>query len=154
MLVDPGQILTNAGRLAILTALIVVGKAVVSFAITLLLRQPLRTALVLAAGRGQIGEFSFILGQSALALLLLERSQYTLLLAAALLSMTINPLLFALVAPLSRRLARVRWLDTCASPAADAAAHASLRDHVAVVGYGRVGSQVVDVLRQVGVTSL
>ena len=68
MLVNPRDLVANAGEVALLTTLIVVGKGLVALALTLLLRQPALTALVVAAGLAQIGEFSFILGQSAMRL--------------------------------------------------------------------------------------
>ena len=64
MLVNPRDLLARAGPIAALTALIVVGKALAAVLITALLRQPLRTGLVVGAGLSQIGEFSFILGQA------------------------------------------------------------------------------------------
>jgi len=151
MLVNPRDLVLHAGPVAAMTALIVVGKALVSVALTLLLRQPLRTALVIGAGRGQIGEFSFILGQSAVGLQMMTRDQYSLLLAAALVSITLNPLLFRVRPALERALGR-RF--PAPSPPPDAAAAAGLRDHVVVVGAGRVGSHIVDVLGRMGVPRL
>ena len=69
---------------------------------------PLRTALVVAAGLSQIGEFSFILGQAGVALGMLHPDQYSLILAGALLSITLNPLMFRLVGPVERALGRRR----------------------------------------------
>ncbi|HEV7498643.1 MAG TPA: cation:proton antiporter, partial [Vicinamibacteria bacterium] len=59
MLVKPRDLVAHAGPVLALTALIVAGKAAIAFALTLLLRQPAPTALVVAAGLAQIGEFSF-----------------------------------------------------------------------------------------------
>jgi monovalent cation:H+ antiporter-2, CPA2 family len=150
MLVDPRDLVANAGHVALLTTIIVLGKGLVALALTLLLRQPALTALVVAAGLAQIGEFSFILGQSAVRLHMMTDAQYSLLLAAALLSITVNPLLFMLVPRLERvigpRLGRPSVSMEASAPA--------LRDHVVVVGAGRVGSHIVDVLGRMGVPRL
>jgi K+:H+ antiporter len=150
MLVNPHDLVTNAGHVALLTALIVVGKGLVALGFTLLLRQPALTALVVAAGLAQIGEFSFILGQSAVRLRMLSDAQYSLILAAALLSITVNPLLFKLVP----RLERTIGPRLGARPSLEASVAPTLRDHVVVVGAGRVGSHIVDVLGRMGVPRL
>jgi len=150
MLVDPRDLVADAGHVALLTTIIVVGKGLVALGLTLLLRQPALTALVVAAGLAQIGEFSFILGQAALRLHMMTDAQYSLLLAAALLSITCNPLLFKLVPPLERMIGP----RLGARPSMDASVAPALRDHVVVVGAGRVGSRIVDVLGRMGVPRL
>jgi CPA2 family monovalent cation:H+ antiporter-2 len=151
MLVDPRDIIANAGHVALLTTIIVVGKGLVALSLTLLLRQPALTALVVAAGLAQIGEFSFILGQAAVRLHMMTDAQYSLLLAAALLSITVNPLLFMLVP----RLERVIGPRLGRPPGSmEASIAPTLRDHVVVVGAGRVGSRIVDVLGRMKVPRL
>ena len=156
MLVDPRDLLARAGPVAALTALIILGKGLGAVAITLLLRRPLRTGLVVAAGLSQIGEFSFILGQGAVKLGILEGAQYSLLLSAALVSITLNPLVFGLVGPAERALdgwPRLRrWLEGGPAPGPAAVPHGG--DHVVIVGWGRVGGHIVDVLGRVGVARL
>jgi CPA2 family monovalent cation:H+ antiporter-2 len=150
MLVDPRDLVAHAGHVALLTTLIVVGKGLAALTLTLLLRQPALTALVVAAGLAQIGEFSFILGHSAVRLRMMADGQYSLVLAAALLSITVNPLLFKLVPRLERtigaRLGRRPSMEASIAP--------TFRDHVVVVGAGRVGSHIVDVLGRMGVPRL
>jgi CPA2 family monovalent cation:H+ antiporter-2 len=150
MLVDPRDLVAHAGHVALLTTLIVVGKGLAALTLTLLLRQPALTALVVAAGLAQIGEFSFILGQSAVRLRMLSDAQYSLVLAAALLSITLNPLLFKLVP----RLERTIGARLGARPSLEASIAPTLRDHVVVVGAGRVGSHIVDVLGRMGIPRL
>ena len=72
---------------------------------------PLRIGLTVAAGLGQIGEFSFILGTVGLSLGLLPAEGFQLIVAGALLSIALNPFLFRAVDPLERRLrdAPARW---------------------------------------------
>jgi CPA2 family monovalent cation:H+ antiporter-2 len=151
MLVNPAEVWAHAGPVLALTGVIVLGKAAVALAFALLLRQPARAALLLAAGLAQIGEFSFILGESAVGLGMMRADQYSLILAAAVLSITVNPLLFRLVPPLERRLApRLQHRKTDSEMQSEA----PLRDHVVVVGGGRVGGHIVEVLGRMGLPRL
>jgi monovalent cation:H+ antiporter-2, CPA2 family len=156
MLVDPRDLVARAGPVAVLTLLIMLGKGLAAILLTTILRQPLRTGLVVAAGLSQIGEFSFILGQAAVRLGILEGEQYSLLLSAALISITLNPVMFHLVDPLERRLLAWpwlrRWVDR--TPAAQGDVVPKAGDHVVIVGWGRVGGHIVDVLGRVGVPRL
>ena len=156
MLVDPAYLLAQAGPVLALTAVIVLGKALLAFVLSLLLGQPLRTALVVAAGLSQIGEFSFILGQAGVKLKMLQGEQYSLILASALLSITVNPLMFRLIGPLERTLGRSaalgRWRTRSDQSEATSVPHGG--EHVVVVGCGRVGGHVVEVLGRIGVPRL
>ncbi|HVR72388.1 MAG TPA: cation:proton antiporter [Vicinamibacteria bacterium] len=156
MLVDPRDLVARAGPVAALTLLIILGKGLAAIVLTTLLRQPLRTGLVVAAGLSQIGEFTFILGQAAVRLGILEGDQYSLLLSAALVSITLNPVMFSLVDPLERRLLGWPWLRRWVggAPATPDDVVATARDHVVIVGWGRVGGHIVDVLGRVGVPRL
>jgi CPA2 family monovalent cation:H+ antiporter-2 len=95
MLIDPAFLVDEVGRVLVVTFLIVVVKAGFALAIVLALRQPLRTGLVVAAGLSQIGEFSFILAAVGRSLGLLTVEAQNLILAGALVTITLNPLLFA-----------------------------------------------------------
>ena len=105
MLIDPAFLLDAPGRIALVVAIIVVGKTAAAFVIVLLLRGGIPKALVVAAALAQIGEFSFILATLGRSLDLLPAEGYNLILAGALVSITINPLLFRALAPLEARLA-------------------------------------------------
>ena len=154
MLVDPPTLVSRWHQIAALTALIVVGKSAIAIAVGLVFRRP-ATALVVAAGLSQIGEFSFIVGQTAVSLDLMDRDQYAMILAGAIVSITLNPLMFALIDPVQARLARVRfwrWLER--SPASPVVVPHELHDHVVIVGSGRVGRHVSTVLGALGVPRL
>jgi monovalent cation:H+ antiporter-2, CPA2 family len=99
MLVNPAYILANVGPILILTTLIVLGKPLITLLMGFIFPWPARTALVVAAGLSQIGEFSFILGQAGVALGLLDREQYSMILAGALFSIMLNPVMFRLIPP-------------------------------------------------------
>lgn len=149
MLLDPHYLLDNVGPVLAMTGLIVLGKPLVTASWAFLFRRPARTALIVAAGSSQIGEFSFILGQTGLALGLLERAQYSLILAGALMSITINPLMLRGVDVSERCLRRIRplwrWLDRYGSVQA-LPLDESMVDHVVIAGCGRVGKHIVGVL--------
>ncbi|HEX5827101.1 MAG TPA: cation:proton antiporter [Candidatus Limnocylindrales bacterium] len=99
MLLDPGYLVANPGAVVLMTLLVVVAKSVAAFVIVVLLRRPLRVALTVAAALSQVGEFSFIVATLGLSLALIPQDAYQLIVAAALVSITLNPFLFRLVEP-------------------------------------------------------
>ena len=103
MLFDPSIVTREPlADLAVL-ALILVGKSIAAIVIVLALGYPMSTALTVAASLAQIGEFSFILAGLGIALGLMPTEGRDLILAGALLSITLNPLVFAAVDALLRR---------------------------------------------------
>jgi CPA2 family monovalent cation:H+ antiporter-2 len=107
MLFDPLVLLQHPREVLVVLAIVIVGKSVAALAIVLLLRRPLDTALTVAAGLAQIGEFSFILAVMGMALGLLPPEAQSYIVAGAILSIVANPLIFRLVALPARRTARV-----------------------------------------------
>jgi len=97
MLFDPLVLLQHPLEVLAVLAIIVVGKSLAALGIVLLLKRPLGTALTVSAALAQIGEFSFILAVMGVNLKLLPPQGQSLILAGALLSITINPLVFKLV---------------------------------------------------------
>ena len=89
-LIDPRTVLANLPLLGVMLALIILGKLVIWTAVVWLFRYPLATALVVAVGLTQIGEFSFILVQTARSAGHVGADVYTATLAAALLSILLN----------------------------------------------------------------
>ncbi|MGE3248595.1 MAG: cation:proton antiporter [Hyphomonadaceae bacterium] len=79
-------------------AIIVLGKSAAALLITTLFRLPWRTGLLIAASLAQIGEFSFILAGMGRTLGVMSDTSYNLMLAGALISIAVNPFLFALAA--------------------------------------------------------
>jgi monovalent cation:H+ antiporter-2, CPA2 family len=154
MLVNPHLVLANAGTVAALTALIVLGKAAVAFLLATVLRQSSQTAVVMAAGVSQIGEFSFILGQAGVKLGMMSGEQYSLLLAGAVLAITINPLMFSVLLPAARWLADTPPFRPASAADQMGETAAIAPGHVVVVGWGRVGAHIVDVLGRVGTPRL
>jgi len=101
MLFDPSILIREPAMVAGVIGLVVVGKSAVALAIVLLLGYPMSTALTVAAALAQIGEFSFILSGLGLAYGLLDIEGFNLVLAGALFSIILNPLVFAAVDQLS-----------------------------------------------------
>ncbi len=156
MLVNPVYLFDNVGYVLALTVLIVVGKYVVTLLLGFLFPWQARTALVVASGLSQIGEFSFILGQAGIMFGLLNRDQYSLILAGALLSITVNPLMFRLITPTEKILQRFPrlWKVLDRHGPAPLPAEEMLKGHVVIVGYGRVGRHIVNLLEQMGIPGL
>jgi len=154
--VNPASLVTHAGPVALLTAVIVAGKAIAAILICAAVGQPLRSGLVVAAGLSQIGEFSFILGQAGFKLGMLDHDQYSLVLAGGVLSITVNPFMFRLIDPAERAIARTPWLARLLdrSRPVETEAAPTTGGHVVVVGCGRVGGHIVDVLGRIGVPRL
>ena len=146
MLLDPAQLAANAGLTALTLAVILVGKPLAAVAVVLALRYPVKTAVSVALALAQIGEFSFILVALARRLDLLPERATQALIAAGILSITLNPLLFRLVDPLSRYLAK--WLSR--PEPAGAPPLESEEARAIVVGHGPVGQMLAKLLREQG----
>jgi len=149
MLFDPAIIVRQPMALLALVAIVVIGKSLAAFGIVLAFRYSLHTALTISASLAQIGEFSFILVALGVSLGLLPREAQGLVVAGALISITINPFVFRVVEPLSRWLRRRRGMaHALERPAGEIAelppglAEQRLQNHVVVVGSGRVGGPV------------
>jgi CPA2 family monovalent cation:H+ antiporter-2 len=97
MLFDPRALIEQPAEIAAVVAIVVLGKGLAALAITSLFKLPLATGLMIAVALAQIGEFSFVLAGLGRQLGVLSEGTYNLILAAALISIAINPLLFALV---------------------------------------------------------
>lgn len=156
MLVNPSYLFNNVGTILAFAGLIVIGKALVTIFMGLLLPWPAGTTLVLAAVLSQIGEFSFILGQEGVTLGLITRDQYSLILAGSLLSITVNPLVFRLINPTKKWLQKIpafwRLLDR--HQVTELPMDESVEGHVVIVGYGRVGRHIVNLLGQMSIPHL
>jgi CPA2 family monovalent cation:H+ antiporter-2 len=155
MLLDPGYLVANPMAILGVVALIVVGKSLAAVAIVAILGYPVRTGLTVGAGLAQVGEFSFILATAGVGLGLVPDEAYQLVVAGALISITLNPLLFAAIDPvdawLKARPALRRHLDRgggrLARPAPE---EEPMSGHAVICGWGRVGRTVARALEQRG----
>ena len=158
MLFDPLIVIREPVKLAAVVAIILFGKTAAAVALVLAFRYPLNTALTVGASLAQIGEFSFILAGLGVSLGLLPPEGLSLVLAAALISITLNPLVFAAVEPLQEwirsRSSVARALERRDDPLAELPTtcdQESLTGHVLLVGYGRVGSRIAKALGARGI---
>ena len=168
MLFNPAVLVEQPLAVLATVLIIVLGKSVAAYLIVRAFGHPAGTALTVSASLAQIGEFSFILVGLGVALGMMPADGRDLVLAGAIISILLNPLVFALI---ERRRARVAPAPEAAAPAVPAAATAdtapatahaetgapaapptaepeegpvptTLTDHDVIVGYGRVGSLV------------
>ena len=171
MLFDPFSLISNGWPILATLVIIVIGKSLAAFVIVLAFGYPIATALMISASLAQIGEFSFILAELGVGLNLLPEQGRDLILAGAILSIVLNPLMFM-------ALDRMKpWLDKRAArtappveakpvgPATEPGQVASvaaavvakedgpppkttLSNHAILIGYGRVGSLVGAALKE------
>jgi CPA2 family monovalent cation:H+ antiporter-2 len=153
MLFDPKVLADEPLHVLAVILIIVVGKSLAALLIVLAFRYPLQTALTVAASLAQIGEFSFILAGLGVSLGLMPPEGLSLILAGALLSITLNPLVFGTVGPISRWLeGHPRFAAFFERPAGELAElprdvdAEELDGHVVLVGYGRVGAPIAEAL--------
>jgi len=158
MLFDPAMLLREPVRLLVVISIIMLGNALVAFLFVLIRRYPLNTALTVAAGLAQIGEFSFIIASLGVSLQLLPMEGQNLILAGALITIAINPLVYDLIEPLQAwvrsRSKLARAVERTDDPLAELPMTVDLTrltGHVVVVGYGRVGQRIGDALVARGV---
>jgi CPA2 family monovalent cation:H+ antiporter-2 len=154
MLFDPNIVVAMPLQLVVVLGIVVAGKSVAALLIVLAFRYPLRAALTVSASLAQIGEFSFILGALGVSLGLFPREAQSLILAGALFSIAFNPLVFATIDPVRNFVSRQPALDALVKRLqrdpeihAGAAQASRMRDHVVLVGYGRVGQSIAEQLR-------
>ncbi|HPX88793.1 MAG TPA: YbaL family putative K(+) efflux transporter [Methylophilaceae bacterium] len=153
MLFQPSILIDKPMSVLAVVAVIVVGKSIAAMAITLAFRYPLNTALVVAASLAQIGEFSFILAGLGVALGILPAEGMSLILAGALISIAINPLLFSAIHPFKKWLVGLSDLASNLEKRTDLFAELPmsterkyLEGQVVLVGYGRVGRRIAQEL--------
>lgn len=158
MLFTPAILWEQPWHLLAVVLIIVVGKSMAAFVLVLAFRYPLNTALTVSASLAQIGEFSFILAGLGIALGLLPAEGMSLVLAGALLSIALNPLVFASLEPLRRWILDnsqlARDLEQRPDPYAvlpQTTERKYLAGQVVLVGYGRVGKRIANALKTRGI---
>ncbi|MEW6313665.1 MAG: YbaL family putative K(+) efflux transporter [Pseudomonadota bacterium] len=158
MLFDPGVAMAQPGHVIGVVAIIILGKSAAAMGLVLAFRYPLNTALTVAASLAQIGEFSFILAGLGVSLGILPTEGMSLILAGAFISITLNPFVFAAIAPLRnwvlQRSELARRLERRVGPYAELPASTErkyLEGQIVLVGYGRVGRRIADALKEHGI---
>jgi len=161
MLFEPSFLWREPLLLLAALAVVLIGKPLAALAVVATLGYSVRTALVVALGLAQVGEFSFILGDVARQQGLLSDRGFSLLVACALVSIAVNPFLFGALDGFEGALRRSGWLwrllnrvstgrYAAANDATSSAIAAATEPLAVVVGYGPVGRSVDEALRQAG----
>jgi CPA2 family monovalent cation:H+ antiporter-2 len=143
MLFDPMVLIREPLAVLATLAIIVVGKSIAALVIVLAFRRPMSTALTISVSLAQIGEFSFILAGLGVSLKLLPDDGRDLVLAGAILSILVNPLLFGLLDRILPGMIAKEAKAAGEEPAITAAA----QPHALLIGYGRVGKAVAEGLK-------
>ncbi len=153
MLFEPAILLTKPLSVLAVVAIIVFGKSIAAMLITLVLRYPLNTALTVAASLAQIGEFSFILAGLGVSLGILPAEGMSLILAGAIISIAINPLIFSIIQPLkqwvlgfSKIAHQYEHRKDQFSELPMTTERKYLEGQIVLVGYGRVGKKIANAL--------
>lgn len=147
MLFNPPAIREHPLLFLGILGIILVIKPVSAFLITLLLRYPVKAALTIAIALAQIGEFSFILSEQALKLDILPDAGYDIIVASAIVSIALNPILFTWIDDALVYFEQKRFLEPM--PEKDATIHSN---KAIVIGHGPIGKQVVKTLEELNVT--
>ena len=158
MLFEPEVLIREPLHVLIVLAIIIFGKSLAAFVIVLLFRYPLNTAFTVSASLAQIGEFSFILANFGVSLGILPAEGQSLILAGAIISIAVNPLLFKAIEPaqawIRSRSKLAQALERPDDPLAALPMTTDLKrltGHVVVVGYGRVGRRIGEALTAHGI---
>jgi CPA2 family monovalent cation:H+ antiporter-2 len=144
MLFNPMVVVNDPAALGATVLVVILGNAGIAFVLTRLLGYSVETALIVAIGLAQIGEFSFILADLGIGLGLLTARARDLILGTSIISILVNPFLTSLVD-------RFHSAHPVGAPAAEEMPElhpTALQNHAVLVGYGRVGSLVGRALRQ------
>lgn len=170
MLFDPRVLIEQPVYLAVLLAIVMIAKPLTAMAIVWALRYSFRNALTVGIALAQVGEFSFLLATEAIELKLMSEEGRSLLVATAIISITLNPLLFRLIEPTERWLRSrpalwkklgsraeaggLRLSEAMAErvAASDGADDATTR--AVIVGFGPVGQTAARILRGFGVETV
>ena len=155
MMFNLSSLMAAPGLVAATLAVILIGKPLAALGIVVLLGYPLRVALSVSVALAQIGEFSFIVAAMGRQLKILPDAAGNILVAAAMVSITVNPLLYRAVGPMEQWCARQPWLgrwlaERTAGRVGRAPAKKIEHDgrrHAVVVGFGPVGQTVARLLR-------
>jgi CPA2 family monovalent cation:H+ antiporter-2 len=158
MLFDPGVLTHQPLQVITVVLIIIFGKSLAAFFLVLLFRYPLNTALTVSASLAQIGEFSFILANLGISLGVLPTEGQSLILAGAIISIALNPLVFQAIEPaqmwIRSRSKLAQALERPDDPLATlpmTVELSRLTGQVVLAGYGRVGRRIGEALTEKGI---
>ena len=157
MLFEPNILIDKPLQVLAVCAIIIFGKSIAAFLLVMALRYPPKTAIIVSASLAQIGEFSFILAALGLSLGLMPQEGQSLILAGAILSIALNPLVFSMAKPLLRVIGNsdfARKFERTTDPLAElpmTVPQEKLSGQIVLVGYGRVGRRIAAALMERGI---
>src|SRR5579885_787981 len=150
MLFNPAILLHNPFALLGTLFVVLIFNPAVAYLIVRIFRQPIATAITIGASLAQIGEFSFVLASLGRVLNILPQQGQDLILAAAIISILLNPFYFAAITHLKKRLQLVDVMPS-KQPVVEEPEElpeTKLTGHAVIVGYGRVGTILGTRLRE------
>lgn len=151
MLFDPMILIQQPLAVLGALAIIVLGKSLVALLLVSMFGHSKRTALTISVSLAQIGEFAFILAGLGISLNLLPDSGRNLVLAGAILSIMLNPILFALLEKYLQKTESIEQLTMEEAVEEEKQIPVDLCNHAVIVGFGRVGSLLGSRLMEAGV---
>lgn len=155
MLLRPSALLAYPAFTVAALAIVIVCNPLTAAGIAWLMRYPIRTTATVAMSLGQIGEFSFILVTLGRDLAIVPAEAVDVVVATAIISITLNPLAFRTIGPIDRWFARKRMVKVHAEAEAIEVGASSLLDpdgRAIVIGYGPTGRTVTRLLRENGIS--
>lgn len=150
MLIDPQVLLQDLGLILGLVTLVMLGKAAIILPIVLKFGYSFKTALNASFGLSQIGEFSFVLSLVGFELGLISEQRYSLLLGTTAITLMLTPIWLKSAPYFAERLMQLPPLKTYLKQREEPrllSVPDTLKDHVIVAGYGRVGQVIVNILQ-------
>jgi len=150
MLFDPVSLLQDWPLMLVTLLVIMVVKPLGALLMTSLFRKPARLGLPVAASLAQVGEFSFILAGLGISLGIFDQRVNNALIPAAIISITLNPMLYRKAKELAQKWEKRKHGDHAGHDACLVAPGESDRARVVVVGYGPVGRSCCSILRRSG----
>ncbi|MEM7726516.1 MAG: cation:proton antiporter [Cyanobacteria bacterium P01_A01_bin.45] len=150
MLIDPMFLWQNLELILGLVTLVFIGKFLIITPLVKLFRYPLKTALIAGLGLAQIGEFSFVLASSGQALGLVSRRVYLLILGTTAVTLVLTPFVLQLIPLFFEFIESIPWLkpylDGDGMPR-EISEDLPFKDHIIICGYGKVGKNLVQLVR-------
>lgn len=147
MLINPATLIAQAGLSALLSGVIVLGKGAIVVAVVLALGMPGRVAVMAGLSLAQIGEFSFVLARIGVDGGAITQALFDLMLATALVTIVLTPLLLRAAPPIIALLQRLPVVSSrFAEPVEWDGAAEALAGHTVIAGFGRVGRELADAL--------
>lgn len=154
MLLRPSALLAYPAFTVTALTIVIVCNPLTAAAVAGLMGYPIRTTATVAMSLGQIGEFSFILVTLGRDLAIVPAEAVDVVVATAIISITLNPLAFRMIEPLAQKLGQLRLFRRDDTEAADTGASSSLdpEGRAIVIGHGPTGRTVTRLLLENGIS--